>query len=133
MWDTKFLHSDPPMPRANRSKLHGNNSKMWTLRIFLQILLFGESNKVNDIPSSMGVMPPHLTLAILESWFLKNTTFTPLTLSSAEPSGQMMWHHFKVEVLSLKHQPSHRYLDIRQECRSSKSVASHSCDWLFLI
>ena len=45
----------------------------------------------------------------------------------------MMWHALKVEVLSLNYQPSHRYLDMRQECRTSKSVASHSCDWLLLI
>ena len=45
----------------------------------------------------------------------------------------MMWHGLKVEVLSLKHRPSHRYLAIRQECRTSKSVASHSCDWLLLV
>ena len=36
--------------------------------------------------------------------------FTPLTLSSAELNWQMMWYGLKVEVLSLKHQPSHRYL-----------------------
>ena len=35
----------------------------------------------------------------------------------------MMWHGLKVEVLSLKHQPSHRYLDFMQECRTFKSVA----------
>ena len=45
----------------------------------------------------------------------------------------MMWHGLKVEVLSLKHQPSHRYLDMRQECRTFKSVASHPRDWLLLV
>ena len=48
-----------------------------------------------------------------------NTAFTPLTLSSAKPSWHMMWHGLKVEVLSLKHRPDHRYLDMRQECRTS--------------
>ena len=39
----------------------------------------------------------------------KNTAFTPSTLSSAQPSWQMMWHGLQVEVFSLKHRPSHRY------------------------
>jgi hypothetical protein len=57
--------------------------------------------------------------------------FTPSTLSNAEPRWQMMWHGVKVEVLSLKHRPSHRYLiHMRQECRTFKSVASRPCDWL---
>ena len=55
--------------------------------------------------------------------------FTPSTLSSAEPSWQLMWHGLKVEALSLKHRPSHRYLDMRQECRTFKIVASRPCDW----
>ena len=59
--------------------------------------------------------------------------FTPLTLCSAEPSWQMMWHGLKVEVLRLKHQSSYWYLDMRQECRTFKSVASCPCDWLFLV
>ena len=45
----------------------------------------------------------------------------------------MMWHCSKVEVLSFKHQPSHRYLHMRQEWRTSKSVLSRSCDWLLLV
>ena len=50
------------------------------------------------------------------------------------PSWQMMWHGLKVEVLKVsKHQPSHRYLDMRQECRTFKSVASYPCDWLLLV
>ena len=35
--------------------------------------------------------------------------------------------------LSLKHRPSHHYLDMRQECRTSKRVVSRSCDWLLLV
>jgi hypothetical protein len=58
--------------------------------------------------------------------------FPPSTLSSAEPSWQMTWHGLIVEVLSLKHRPSHRYLDMRQECRTFKSVTSRPCDWLLL-
>jgi hypothetical protein len=45
----------------------------------------------------------------------------------------MMWHGLKVEVVSLKHRPSHRYLDMRQEYRTSRSVASRPCDWLLLV
>ena len=45
----------------------------------------------------------------------------------------MMWHGLKAEVLSLKHRPSHRYLDMRQPCRTFKSVASRPCDWLLLV
>jgi hypothetical protein len=45
----------------------------------------------------------------------------------------MMWHGLKVEVLSLKHRPSHRYLDMRQEYKTSKSVTSRPCDWLLLV
>jgi hypothetical protein len=56
-----------------------------------------------------------------------------LTLSSAEPSWQMMWHGLKVEVLSLKYQPSHRYLNMRQEYRTFKNVTSRPCDWLLLV
>ena len=56
--------------------------------------------------------------------------FTPSTLFSPEPSWQMMWHGFKMEVLSLKHRPSHWYLDMRQECMTFKSVSSCPCDWL---
>ena len=59
--------------------------------------------------------------------------FTPSTLSSPEPSWPMMWHGLKAEVLSLQHRPSHRYLDMRQECRTFKSVASRPCDWLLLV
>ena len=40
-------------------------------------------------------------------------TSIPLTLSSAESSWQMMWHGLIEEVLSLKHRPSHWYLDMR--------------------
>ena len=42
----------------------------------------------------------------------------------------MMWHGLKVEVLSLKHRPSHRYLDMRQECRTFET---QGCDWLLLV
>jgi hypothetical protein len=42
----------------------------------------------------------------------------------------MMWHGLQVEALSLKHRPSHWYLDIKQECRTFKSVTSHPCNWL---
>ena len=41
--------------------------------------------------------PPHLTLAKPKSWFLKHNLHT---LTSAEPSWQMMWHGLEVEVLS---------------------------------
>ena len=44
-----------------------------------------------------------------------------------------MWHGLTVEVLSLEHRLSHRILDMRQECRTSKSVALCSCDWLLLV
>ena len=54
-------------------------------------------------------------------------------LSGAEPSWQMMWHGLNEEVLSLTHRPSHQYLDMRQECRTFKSVASGPCDWLLLV
>jgi hypothetical protein len=59
--------------------------------------------------------------------------FTPSTLSSCKPSSQMIWNGLKVEVLSLKHQPSHQYLDMRQECRTFKSVDVRLCDWLLLL
>ena len=39
----------------------------------------------------------------------------------------------KVEVLSLKHRPSHWYIDMRQECHTLGSVTSRSCDWLLLV
>jgi hypothetical protein len=45
----------------------------------------------------------------------------------------MMWHGLKVGVLSLEHRPSHRYLDMRQECRTFNSVASRPCDWLLVV
>jgi hypothetical protein len=54
-------------------------------------------------------------------------------MSSLEPSWQMTWHGFKVEVLRLKHRPSHQYPDMRQECRTFKSVATCPCDWLPLV
>ena len=59
--------------------------------------------------------------------------FTPLTLLSPKPSWQMMWYGLKVEVWSFKHQPSHLYLDTKQEYRIFQSVASRPCDWLFLV
>ena len=68
------------------------------------------------------VPPSHLTLAKPKSW-LKNTAFTPSALFSAEPSWQMMWHGLKVEVVRFQHRPFHRYLDMRQECRTFKRVA----------
>ena len=76
--------------------------------------------------------PPHLTLAKPKTWS-KNTAFTPSTLCSAEPSWQVKLHGLKVEVLSLKHRPYHRYLDMRQEYMTSKSVTSCPCDWLLLV
>jgi hypothetical protein len=54
-------------------------------------------------------------------------------MCGAEPSWQVMWHGSIVEILSLKHRPSHWFLDMRQECRTFKSVTSHPCDWLLLI
>ena len=97
-------------------------------------------------------MPPcHFTLGKPKSC-LKNVAFTPSTLSSPEPSWQTRWHGFKSEgikarmgkkikissqstpySLSLKHRPSHRYLDMRQECRTFKSAASRPSDWLLLV
>ena len=59
--------------------------------------------------------------------------FTPSTPSSPERGWQIMWHGLKVEVISLKHRPSHRYLDMRQECSTFKSVASCPYDWLLLV
>ena len=44
-----------------------------------------------------------------------------------------MWHGLKVEVLSLKYRPSHRYLDMKQECRILKIVTSRPCDLLLLV
>ena len=58
---------------------------------------------------------------------------TPFTLSNPEPSRQRTWHVLKGEVLSLKHRPSLRYLEMRQECRTFKSAAPGPCDWLFLV
>jgi hypothetical protein len=76
------------------------------------------------------IMPPsHPTLAKTKVGS-NNPAFSPSTLSSSEPSWQMMWHGLKVEVLSLKHRPSHRYLNMRQEYRTFKSVISRPCDWL---
>ena len=63
----------------------------------------------------------------------KNTALTPSTLSSPEPSWQIMWRGLKVEVFSLKHRPSDRYLDTRQECKTFKSVGSRPCDRLLLV
>ena len=51
---------------------------------------------------------------------------------SPKPSWQSMWQGLKVEVLNLKHPPSHRYLEMRQACRTLKIVASSSCGWLLL-
>ena len=46
----------------------------------------------------------------------------------------MMWHGSKVEGLSLNtNPPSHRYLDMSQECQTFKSVASRPCDWLLRV
>ena len=62
--------------------------------------------------------------------------FTPSTLSSVEPSWQMMWHVLIVEVVSLKHPltlPTITLDDMRQECRTFKSVASRPSDWLLLV
>ena len=44
-----------------------------------------------------------------------------------------MWHGLKAEVLSLKYQLPHRYLDVRQHCRTFKSVASRLRGWLLLV
>ena len=38
-----------------------------------------------------------------------------------------------MEVLSLKHRPSHQYLEMRQEYKTFKRVASSPCDWLLLV
>ena len=73
--------------------------------------------------------PPRMTLVNPKIWFSK-TAFTPSTLSSAEPSWQTMWHGFEVEVLNFKHRSTHHDLDMRQECRTFKSVASRPCHWL---
>ena len=47
-----------------------------------------------------------------------------------------MWHGLKVEVLSVEHRPSHRYLmDLRSipPILAFESVASCPCDWLLLV
>ena len=53
--------------------------------------------------------------------------FTPMTQSSPEPSWQRMWHGFKPQAQTL-----HWYLEMRQECRTFKSVTSNACEWLLL-
>jgi hypothetical protein len=45
----------------------------------------------------------------------------------------MTWHGLEAEVLRLNHRPCHRYLDMRQEYRTSKGVASRPGDWLLLV
>ena len=75
------------------------------------------------VPQNMVMPPSHLTLAKPKSWLWRHG-FTPSTLSSHEPSWQMMWHGLKVEVWILKHQPSHRYRDMREECTSLKVLPS---------
>ena len=60
----------------------------------------------------------------------KNMTSTQSLLSSPEPGWQRTWQGLKTEVVSLKHRPSHRYLEMGQECRTFKSVACGLCDWM---
>ena len=78
------------------------------------------------------MLPSPLTLSSLKVGF-KNMAFTPSTLSSVKPSWQMMCHGLKVKVFILKHRPSRRYLDMRQECRKFYRVASLPCDWLLSV
>jgi hypothetical protein len=77
--------------------------------------------------------PPHPTFAKPKTWFQKQPSHHRHYISSAEPSWQMMWHGLKVELLSLTHRPSYQYLDMREEYRTSKSVASRPSDWLLLV
>ena len=44
----------------------------------------------------------------------------------------MLWDGLKAEVLSLKHLPI-KYLEMRHECRTFRSVVSDPCDRLFLV
>ena len=126
------------MPKMPKSSCKCLSITYFLGRFFFSLAL--RANKVlhhleqanRDIILTTLMPPPHVTLAKPRSCS-KNTAFTPSVLSSAEPSWQMMWPGLKVEVLSLKHRPSHQYLDMRQECRTYKSVASRPCDWLFLV
>ena len=49
---------------------------------------------------------------------------TPSLLSKPEPSWQMMWHGIQMEVLSLKHQLSHWYLEMSQEYTTFERVVT---------
>jgi hypothetical protein len=63
----------------------------------------------------------------------KNMAFTPSALINPKSTWQRMWYGLKAEVIILKYQPSHRYLDRRQQCRTFKSVVSRPYDWMLLV
>ena len=62
-----------------------------------------------------SIMPPsHLTFAKPKSWLLKHGLHTiDIVSSQASLANNVAW--FKIGVFSLKHQPSYRYLNMRQE------------------
>ena len=58
---------------------------------------------------------------------------TPSLLYSPEPSWQPTWHAFENGGCKPQAPIPHQYVDMRQERRTFKSVASDSCDWLFSV
>ena len=56
----------------------------------------------------------------------------PTYLTFAKPKSRFRKPGLR-EVLSLKHRLSHPYLNMRQECRTFKSVAPRPCGWLLLV
>ena len=117
--------------------------QVWALNLGLGVKVRALSNSAIEIMLGISKARRCLvwtTLCPLPTWLwlslkvaFKNTAFTPSTLCSAKSSFQMMWHGLKKKVLSLKHWTSHRYLDMRHEHKTFKSVASCPCDSLLLV
>ena len=76
--------------------------------------------------------PPHRTLAKPKSGFFKLSVRTiDIIQCRAQLAKDVAC--LKSGGSKLNYRPYHRYLDMRQECRTFKSVASRSCDCLFLV
>ena len=125
-----------------KSKLHNRNCRSYSnLEVYARVPRL-ESNYVfiNKLQPLYFVIWPskwHVTgvedFNIEHCLFPLDFGFTSLTLSRPKPSWQMMWQNSNIEVLILKHQPSHWYLDMTQECRTFKSVVSYPCGWFLLV
>ena len=88
-------------------------------------------NIFSYVQIAYGLFPPDFSLAkkfLLKTWPSHHQCYLAQSLVGKGRGMDYKWRFW-----NLKHQPSHWYLEMRQECRTFKSVTSSPCDWLLLV